>query len=89
MIWLPPYDILAFNAVRAQARQVISTEASPRRLSCARCGTAFDCGLGDDCWCAAEPFRLPVTATTDEDCLCPACLRKLQKHWSGKAHPRL
>jgi len=34
-------------------------EFSPaRKLICARCGAAFDCGLGGDCWCAAEPVRL-------------------------------
>ncbi|HEY7998236.1 MAG TPA: cysteine-rich CWC family protein, partial [Pseudolabrys sp.] len=46
-----------------------------------RCGTAFDCGLGGaspgECWCAAEPYRLPLTAAgASEDCLCPECLRK-------------
>jgi hypothetical protein len=48
-----------------------------RRLSCARCGTSFDCGAGGDaCWCAAEPYRLPLTAAgAAEDCLCPTCLR--------------
>jgi hypothetical protein len=48
---------------------------SPRRLACARCGAAFECGLGQDCWCAAEPYRLPLAGATAEDCLCPACLR--------------
>lgn len=48
-----------------------------RRVFCARCGTGFDCGLGGDCWCAAEPYRLPMTsAQTIEDCLCRDCLRK-------------
>ena len=49
---------------------------SSRRLACARCGTRFDCGLGGDCWCAAEPYRLPMDNAAIEDCLCPACLRK-------------
>jgi len=50
---------------------------APRHLVCARCGAAFDCGLGADCWCAAEPYRLPVTAVAaGQDCLCPACLRR-------------
>jgi hypothetical protein len=50
---------------------------TPRRLACARCGTAFDCALGGECWCAAEPVRLPLTAAgVSEDCLCPQCLRK-------------
>ena len=49
---------------------------SPRRLTCARCGAAFDCGLGAGCWCQDEPYRLAASQTTDEDCLCPACLRQ-------------
>ncbi|HXX26742.1 MAG TPA: cysteine-rich CWC family protein [Pseudolabrys sp.] len=48
----------------------------PRRLVCARCGAAFDCGLGGDCWCSTEPYRLPMPPLQSEDCLCPACLRK-------------
>jgi hypothetical protein len=50
----------------------------PRKLACARCGAAFDCSLEGGCWCAAEPYRMPLPATTgsDEDCLCPDCLRK-------------
>ena len=53
------------------------TPNSPRRLACARCGAAFECGLGGECWCAAEPYRLPMPpAGESEDCLCPACLRK-------------
>jgi hypothetical protein len=55
--------------------------APSRRVVCARCGAAFDCGLGGDlggeCWCAAEPYRLPMTAAATEDCLCPDCLRKV------------
>jgi hypothetical protein len=53
------------------------TSASPRRLACARCGSEFDCGLSGDCWCAAEPYRMPMTEAASEDCLCPACLRRL------------
>jgi hypothetical protein len=50
---------------------------SPRRLACARCGTPFECGAPGECWCAAEPYRLPLTPVGEiEDCLCPACLRK-------------
>jgi hypothetical protein len=53
------------------------TANPPRKLSCARCGAAFECGLAGDCWCAAEPYKLPLTAVgAAEDCLCPACLRK-------------
>jgi len=50
-------------------------DTPPRRLACARCGAAFDCSLGGDCWCAAEPYRLPLPEAAAEDCLCPACLR--------------
>jgi len=45
-----------------------------RSLACARCGISFDCRLGGGCWCAAEPYRLPMP-DAGEDCLCPACLR--------------
>jgi hypothetical protein len=49
-----------------------------RRLTCARCGTAFDCALSTECWCAAEPVRLPVPAAgAVEDCVCPTCLRAI------------
>ena len=48
-----------------------------RKLACARCGSVFECALAGDCWCAAEPYRLPLTtAGAIEDCLCPACLRQ-------------
>jgi hypothetical protein len=47
---------------------------APRRLTCERCGTPFDCSLGGDCWCAKEPVRLPMPDAAAEDCLCPACL---------------
>jgi len=47
-----------------------------RRLACARCGKDFECGLAGDCWCAAEPYRLPLTSAGEiGDCLCPDCLR--------------
>jgi len=47
-----------------------------RRMICARCGRPFDCGLGRECWCAAEPFRLPMPEPqSDVDCVCPRCLR--------------
>lgn len=55
-----------------------------RRKTCARCGTAFDCGAGaGDCWCAHEAYRLPLTeAGKAEGCLCPACLRReAQRHF--------
>ena len=48
-----------------------------RTLACARCGAAFECRPAGGCWCAAEPYRLPLTAAgVSEDCLCPACLRQ-------------
>jgi hypothetical protein len=48
---------------------------TPRKMICARCGQAFDCGLGGECWCAAEPFRLPMPEPgSDADCVCPRCL---------------
>jgi hypothetical protein len=46
-----------------------------RRKTCARCGIAFECSTGCCCWCAAEPYRLPMPAPgSAEDCMCPACL---------------
>jgi len=52
--------------------------SAPRRLACARCGAGFDCGRSGECWCAAEPYRVPLTQAGEiEDCLCPACLRAL------------
>src|SRR4051812_18362967 len=53
--------------------------ADPRRLTCARCGAAFECGstMGH-CWCAEEDFRLPVPiADSAQDCLCRQCLKRL------------
>jgi len=41
--------------------------------TCARCGAAFQCGAGAaTCWCRELP---PVGPFSDEDCLCPKCLR--------------
>jgi hypothetical protein len=57
-----------------------------RRLACARCGTAFDCGsggAGGGCWCAAESVRLPMPEAVGEDCLCPSCLRAASRAQSG------
>ncbi|HYI31587.1 MAG TPA: cysteine-rich CWC family protein [Bradyrhizobium sp.] len=54
------------------------TASSQRQLTCARCGAAFTCGTGGrtgGCWCADETYRVPMPASSDEDCLCPACLR--------------
>jgi len=51
-----------------------------RRTRCARCGIVFECGLSADCWCAAEPYRVPMTRARGgdcgADCLCRACLRE-------------
>jgi hypothetical protein len=61
------------------------TAIPTRQLNCARCGVAFECGLAGDCWCAAEPYRLPMPKPATEekeakvDCLCPACLRQAAK----------
>jgi len=51
---------------------------SLRHLTCARCGAAFDCGIGGNdggCWCMDEAVRLPMPAADGGDCVCPACLR--------------
>ena len=60
-----------------------------RRLACARCGAAFECGsAAGNCWCAAEDFRLPLPpAGSTEDCLCPACLRKAAGAQAGAVIP--
>lgn len=60
--------------------------AEPRRstsraLVCASCGTSFTCTGDVDCWCGAEPYRLPMPAIAPAldaaaDCLCPQCLRR-------------
>ena len=54
----------------------IDRAAKSRHLACARCGTVFECAQAGECWCAAEPFRLPMPDAAGEDCLCPACLSK-------------
>ena len=50
-----------------------------RALTCARCGTAFDCGsAAGHCWCFDENYRLPLPPEgSAEDCLCPQCLKAL------------
>jgi len=55
---------------------IMASSVTPRRIVCARCGAPFDCGLSADCWCVAEPYRLPMTKALIEDCLCPQCLRQ-------------
>jgi hypothetical protein len=53
-----------------------ATPSNARNVTCARCGAGFDCALDKTCWCAAEPYRLPMPSSPAEDCLCPSCLRK-------------
>jgi len=57
---------------------LVTSPAPPntRQVACPRCGTAFGCRPEGDCWCAAEPFRLPLPEdAAAADCLCPDCLR--------------
>lgn len=53
-----------------------SPAAAARSVICEQCGTAFSCALSGDCWCMAEPVRLPLPTAGGTDCLCPDCLRK-------------
>jgi hypothetical protein len=62
-------------SANAQGDEERAKAPVPRRLACTRCGTTFECNPGGECWCAAEPYRLPVPDTGAADCLCPACLR--------------
>jgi len=61
--------------------------ASPqRKLNCPRCGATFTCGVNEGrCWCADESYRVPMPATADQDCLCPACLRAHAQQLSAEA----
>jgi hypothetical protein len=55
---------------------LLAQQTSSRALTCASCGAAFTCTGDAICWCAAEPYRLPMPALdTAADCLCPQCLR--------------
>ena len=59
------------RAMDSQLRPTPSPQAQ-----CARCGAAFACSPGGDCWCAAEPVRLPMPSPlSEEGCLCAVCLR--------------
>jgi hypothetical protein len=55
----------------------------PRRLTCERCGSEFDCSRGGsgNCWCEAESYRLPMPLLLEaghfRDCLCRLCLREI------------
>jgi hypothetical protein len=47
-----------------------------RAKTCARCSTVFDCSTSNGCWCAAEPYHLPMPAPgSTDDRMCPTCLR--------------
>ncbi|HEY2137363.1 MAG TPA: cysteine-rich CWC family protein [Xanthobacteraceae bacterium] len=48
--------------------------APARRVVCARCGAAFDCDPGGNCWCMRLDERLPM-AGQGEDCVCADCLQ--------------
>jgi hypothetical protein len=77
-------DSLARAAARNRDRTMTaSMPNSPRRLACARCGATFECASAGGCWCAAEPYRLPMPDAAGEDCLCPACLRKAAAERAG------
>jgi hypothetical protein len=70
---------LSSRGARVHNRRMSSPAmAEPRRLSCTRCGAAFECGSTvGKCWCAEEDFRLPMPSEeSTEDCLCQACLRQ-------------
>ena len=43
-----------------------------RKKTCPRCQTLFPC-LTENCWCSKLPQIMPLS--TDEDCLCPDCLK--------------
>ncbi|MBS0532897.1 MAG: hypothetical protein JSR72_02465 [Proteobacteria bacterium] len=60
---------------------------SSRALTCAQCGVSFNCSGDVDCWCAAEPYRLPMPdADSGGDCLCPACLRERARRADKDRH---
>jgi len=48
--------------------------------TCEKCGVSFGCGAKTgECWCSAEPFRMPLSKPGESefsDCLCPKCLRE-------------
>ena len=59
-----------------------------RQLACAQCGAVFGCNLEGGCWCAAEPYRVPLPDSAAQDCLCPDCLRKLAAAQAERASGR-
>ena len=51
-------------------------QPAARTKTCARCGAVFGCSTSTGCWCAGEPYRLPMPAPGSiDDCMCPTCLR--------------
>ena len=54
-----------------------------RTVVCPGCGARFNCRPDGECWCAAEPFRLPLPDSAAKDCLCPACLRTVAAAATG------
>jgi hypothetical protein len=59
------------SAISADA---VNRIKEPRRAECARCGAAFACDPGGDCWCLYVDARLPMPVA-GEACLCAECLR--------------
>jgi len=45
---------------------------------CPQCGVAFECRQEAGCWCAEQPWKVPVPEDRSDPakgCLCPDCLR--------------
>src|SRR6516225_9029237 len=61
------------------------------RVTCQRCGCEFDCSPSTEteCWCSKEAFRVPMTLPREagdvRGCLCPSCLRSLQRNSAPRA----
>jgi len=60
-------------------------DAREKKINCERCGREFGCSRDaiDACWCAAEPYRLPMPLPPEVGrfvgCLCPSCLGTVAK----------
>ncbi len=56
---------------------------------CPRCDAAFGCEIATgSCWCASAALtvdRLAQLAAGYDGCLCPACLRELERADAGAA----
>jgi hypothetical protein len=63
----------------------VHEKPTARAKTCPRCGTVFGCSTSSGCWCAAEPYSLPMpTPGSTDDCICPTCLRaKVAKRQAG------